>query len=251
MKRKRCGALIGLFCLFLWLSAGLTGCALFKEDRIGDPQQLASEGMQQFEDKDYSQAIKTFTALKERYPYSRYAILAELKLADAYFYREEYPDAISAYESFARLHPKNEAMPYVLYQTGESYYRQILTIDRDQTPTHQAILAFERLLESYPNSNHIAETKAKIRTCRQRLAEHELYVGRFYYKSKYYRAALGRLEGVLSDYRDILEPDTRTRVESLVFACKEKLASRPESEDRRGGPPSAPQSRSGFGGDAP
>jgi outer membrane protein assembly factor BamD len=230
----------------------LTGCAWFRHELTKNPEELAGEGMRQFEDKDYADAIKTFTSLKERYPYSRYAILAELKLADAHFYREEYPEAIAAYEDFSRLHPKNEAIPYVLYQIGESYYRQLLTVDRDQTPTHQAILAFERLLNTYPNSTYEDRARANIRVCRHNLAGHELYVGRFYYKSKHYRAALGRLQGALADYRDILKPETCSQIEGLIFGCKEELADSNNLDDNvRGNRASAPQAQSGFGGDSP
>lgn len=208
----------------LWISALLAGCAWFHQERVRSPEELASQGMEEFDGKDYSDAIKTFTALKERYPYSRYAILAELKLADAYFHDERYPEAISAYEDFARLHPKNEATPYVLYQIGECHYRQLLTIDRDQTATHQAILAFERLLRSHPSSPYEENAVKKIRSCRQRLVDHEVYVGRFYYKSEQYRAALGRFEGVLHGYEDVLEPRGRQEIEALAVICKEKLA---------------------------
>jgi outer membrane protein assembly factor BamD len=212
----------------LWLVLGVTaflgGCAWFQHERVKTPEELAYQGMEQFEDKDYSDAVKTFSALKERYPYSRYAILAELKLADAYFQDERYPEAITAYEDFARLHPKNEAIPYVLYHIGDCYYQQLLSIDRDQTATHQAILAFERLLKSHPNSPYDEDARKKVRSCRQRLAEHELYVGRFYYKSKHYRAALGRLQKLLEGYEDVLEPRGRQEIEALAVTCREKLA---------------------------
>jgi outer membrane protein assembly factor BamD len=208
---------------FLWV-AGLTGCAWFKSNRVETAEELAVKGMESFEDEDYLDALKAFNTLKERYPYSRYAILAELKVADAHFYRKEYPEAIAGYEEFARLHPKNEVIPYVLYQVGESYYKQLLSEDRDQTSTREAILSFERLLKTHPNSTYASQADEKIRNCRELLAEHELYVGRFYYKAKRYRAALGRFESLLAGYQDVLESETQQEVEGLILVCKEKLA---------------------------
>jgi outer membrane protein assembly factor BamD len=230
------------FWLILWVATLLGGCAWFQQERVKTPEELASQGMEQFEGKDYRDAIKTFSALKERYPYSRYAILAELKLADAYFHNERYPEAISAYEDFARLHPKNEAIPYVLHQIGDCHYQQILTIDRDQTATHQAILSFERLLKSQPNSPYEEDARKKIRACRQLLAEHEVYVGRFYYKSKHYRAALARFQKLLNGYEDVLEPSGRQEIEALVVGCREKLARMGGGESNEGQVPRAPLS---------
>lgn len=226
-RGNRKPALIAFALIFLWLAVGAAGCAcLTGSKQVESAEELAEKGMESFEEEDYSDALKAFNTLKERYPYSKYAILAELKVADAHFYREEYPEAIGAYEDFVQLHPKNEAIPYVKYQIGVCYYEQMLSIDRDQTPTRLAILSFERLLKEHYDSAYASEATKKINDCRKLLAEHELYVGRFYYKSKHYSAALGRFEGVLTGYMDVLPPNTQREVERLIISCKAKLSDR-------------------------
>jgi outer membrane protein assembly factor BamD len=228
-KRKSVAVIFAL--IFLSCLVGAAGCSYFTgSKRVESAEELAEKGMQSFDEEDYKDALKAFTTLKERYPYSKYAILAELKVADAHFYREEYPEAIGAYEDFVELHPKNEAIPYVKYQIGLGYYGQMLTKDRDQTPTRMAILSFERILKEHADSPYAGEARKKINDCRKLLAEHDLYVGRFYYKSEYYRAALGRFEGVMTDYLDVLPPDTQREVERLITACTAKLAERKGDE---------------------
>ena len=223
--------LIALVLIFPWLLGGLTGCGcLFGSKKDQSAEELAEKGMESFEDEDYYDALKAFNTLKERYPYSRYAILAELKVADAHFHREEYPEAISAYEDFVQLHPKNEAIPYVLYQIGACYFGQTLSKDRDQSSTRLAILSFERLLKEYPDSAYASEATKKIGSCRKLLAEHELYVARFYYKSKHYGAALTRFEGVLTSYIDVLSSETQRELDKLIIACKEKLSEKNAEE---------------------
>ena len=218
-------ASIALALICLWLAGGLAGCScLSGKKHTESAEELAEKGMESFEDEDYKDALKAFNTLKERYPYSRYAILAELKVADAHFYREEYPEAIGAYEDFVQLHPKNEAIPYVKYQIGVCYYEQMLSKDRDQTPTRKAILSFERLLREHADSAYAGEAATKINDCRKLLAEHELYVGRFYYRSKHYGAALGRFEGVLNGYIDVLPSKTRKELEKLIMACRAKIS---------------------------
>ncbi|UCG21227.1 MAG: outer membrane protein assembly factor BamD [Deltaproteobacteria bacterium] len=224
-RAKQRPALIALALIFFLMVGGLAGCAcLTGKKEIESAEELAEKGMESFEDEDYIDALKAFNTLKERYPYSRYAILAELKVADAHFHRKEYPEAIAAYEDFVELHPKNEAIPYVKYQIGVCYYEQMLSKDRDQTPTRWAILSFERLLKEHGDSAYAMEARKKINDCRKLLAEHELYVGRFYYKSKHYSAALGRFEGVLTDYMDVLPPKTQRELERLIMACRAQLS---------------------------
>ncbi len=226
-RGNRKAASIAFALIFLWLVVGAAGCAcLTGSKQVESAEELAQKGMESFEEEDYKDALKAFNTLKERYPYSRYAILAELKVADAHFYRKEYPEAIGAYEDFVQLHPKNEAIPYVKYQIGLCYYEQMLSEDRDQTPTRLAILSFERLLKEHHDSAYASEATKKINDCRKLLAEHELYVGRFYYKSKHYSAALGRFEGVLTGYMDVLPSSTQREVERLIVACRAKLSDR-------------------------
>ena len=104
--------------------------------------------------EEYGRAAETFQTLKDRYPYSKYAILAELKMADAYFLRGDYEEASEAYLEFERLHPKNEAVPYVIYQTGMCYFERMPTSDRDQQFGVKAIQTFSRLRQMYPEDKY-------------------------------------------------------------------------------------------------
>ena len=224
MMCNRIDKFIILLVLFLLIVVELPGCSWFRRKEVTNPDELALKGMQAFEDEDYRDALKAFSTLKERYPYSRYAMLAELKIGDAHYHRKEYPEAIAAYEEFASLHPKNEAIPYVLFQIGACFYEQLETKDRDQTPTREAISSFERLIQAYPTSVQSDKAKARIRICRELLAENELYVARFYYNTKHYKAALARFQLVLADYSDVISSATHREVEELVVICKRKVA---------------------------
>ena len=106
--------------------------------------------MAKLEKKDYEKAAEDFKKLKEHYPYSKYAILADLKLGDAYFYDKKYSEAAMAYEEFVRLHPRNEVVPYVLYQIGMSHFLTFTTVDRDPEETKMAMQAFEKVIQNFP-----------------------------------------------------------------------------------------------------
>lgn len=144
---------------------------------------LAMEGMQKMQEKKYGDAIKAFQKLKDQYPYSKYSILAELKLGDAHFYKKNYSEAAIAYEEFARLHPRNEVIPYVLYQVGMCHFLSFSTIDRDQEETQQAIEAFQRVIQTHPKSDYAKKAKKQLFECQKRAVAREFYVGQFYYRS--------------------------------------------------------------------
>ncbi len=188
--------LLGILVIFI------SGCSIFEESSQMNKsaQQLAAEGAAAFMNEDYKDAVKAYTDLKDWYPFSKFAILAELKIADANFKLEEYDEAIVAYESFEKMHPRNEAVPYVINQIGLSWYKQIHTVDRDPSPAKNAMAQFRRLLIQFPDSEYKKEAVESIEKCIDNIAGHELYVANFYNKTKEYAAALKRYEYIVEFY---------------------------------------------------
>lgn len=196
-------------CFILWFAC--SGCTALKdawlaitgEEEEYSAQELAWVAMDFYENGDYSRAVEKFEKLKDWFPFSRYAILAELKIGDAHYNMEQYAEAIFAYEEFEKLHPRNEAIPYVIYQIGRCYYDQIDTIDRDQTPARKALEAFLRLRKQFPEDQYARIAEDHINQCYKSLAGHEYSVGMFYYNSKHYLAAYHRFMAVISEYPDV------------------------------------------------
>jgi outer membrane protein assembly factor BamD len=209
--------IIFVFCA----AAAFAGCGMRDADVDKPAHELAANGTEAFEEREYRDAITYFGKLRDWYPFSKYAKLAELKIADAHYHLEEYDEAISAYEEFEELHPNNEAIPYVIYQIGLCYYEQLDTIDRDQTPAKKAIGTFNRLIKSYPEDPYANKAQELYRLCLKSLAEHDLYVGLFYYKTKHYEAALERFRSVVRHYPDVGAHQTALK---YIAACEMVLA---------------------------
>ncbi len=199
---------------------------------VETPRELAREGMIYFQEKNYKNAIKVFQKIRDLHPFSPYTILAELKIADSHYYTKKYEEALAEYEDFTKLHPRNEVIPYVVYQMGMCHFKRALSIDRDQTAVLEALQIFERLVKAYPGSEYAAKGNERIRECHERLAEHEFYVGRFYFKTKHYEAALGRFNDILNKY-----PDSNLRKQATSYArrCESKLS------EAAGSKPSTPE----------
>jgi outer membrane protein assembly factor BamD len=98
----------------------LSGCGLFDTKEEGSAQELAWEGMDAFNEGNYKSAIASFEKLKDWYPFSKFSILAELKIPDAHYKLGQYEEAVAGYEEFESLHPRNEAITYVIFQIGQS-----------------------------------------------------------------------------------------------------------------------------------
>jgi len=186
----------------------------------GDPEVLYKEGLVYFNKRDYSDALKKFEALKSSFPDSPpFTHWAELKVGDCHFLQKEYVEAIASYEEFKKIHPGHEEIPYVQFQIGMSYYNQMLTPDRDQTPTKKALSSFEYLVANYPPGLFTEKAKEKISACKKRLAENEFYVANFYYKQGRFGAAASRFEELLQKFPK--DPDEDKTLYFLGKSCVE------------------------------
>ncbi len=207
MKRS---LIIGIVSIFF-----LSGCSYFQSKDERTAPELASEGMDAYKKEKFKKSIEAFEKLKNWYPFSKFAILAELKKADAHYQLKEYEEAIFSYEEFENLHPRNEAIPYVIYQIGRSYFDQIDTLDRDQEEAKKAIETFVRLKKQFPKDAYSKKVQAHIKTCQKSLARHDLYVGIFYFRGKHYPAAISRFKLILNNY-----PDVGVHQEAIRYIAK-------------------------------
>jgi outer membrane protein assembly factor BamD len=213
--------------LSVLLVAFVSSCSTFsgwfgkKNTSDKPPEVMAQEGIKQLKKKDYDEAIETFEKVRDRYPYSDQAMLAQMKVGDAYFYSKKYDEAAHAYKEFEKLHPTNKAVPYCIFRQALCYYRQRSTIDRDQTYTQKAINEFRRLKQKYPQCEYIGKADHYLARCRRDLAEHEFYVAEFYYRTKRYQAAIERYQDLAQDYPDFPK---KTEINERIESCKKLMA---------------------------
>ena len=196
--------IILFFILFFGLFT-LQSCSFFdfldKPDTMyKSAEQLVEEGSLSFADEDYKDSLKAFTQLKEWYPFSRYAILAELRIADSHYKLEQYDEAIVAYQEFEELHPKNDAIVRIIYRQGLCWYEQMDTVDRDSRPAAKALVQFLRLKERFPNSSYTGKLDKMMIECTNNIAGHELYVAEFYFNSGKYKASLNRYKYLVEHF---------------------------------------------------
>ncbi len=164
------------------------------------PDSLAMDAMDDFNRGEYDDALKKFNDIRDRFPFSQAGLLAELKSADCEYYLNHYPEAIALYEDFENNHPTNEAIPYIIFQIGVSYYKQIDTIDRDPGAARDAINSFEKLINGYPQAPYIIEAKSRRLAALNFLANHEFYVAGFYVRTNELKQAEERYKFLVKTY---------------------------------------------------
>ena len=229
-----------LRCFLLALSLGvLSGCGIIDmiylppaEDTAQEIFEAANEAMSE---KNYVRAVELYNKLRDNYPFSPYTIDAELSLGDAYFLDEEYDLAAETYKDFEALHPRHEAMPYVLYQTGMSLMKQFRSIDRATTELQEAYDCFDRLQHAYPDSPYAKNAEENMLNCRKLMAEHELYIAEVFWHMGKYGPAWRRYEFVAENFKDVPEVAEHAKEKSIAAYHKYRAEVARETREKRQG----------------
>jgi outer membrane protein assembly factor BamD len=176
-------------------------------------QKNYDRGLKELENKDWLAAAKYFGFIKTRFPYSKYAVLAELRLADAEFGAEQYLEAIDSYRLFIKFHPTHEmvANGYASFKIGEGYYKQLSgdfwmfppSFEKDQSSTEDAVNELKSFLDKYPDSPYRDKAKEIVAQVGKRLADHEWYVARYYWDRGKPMGTVIRLRRLLERYRGV------------------------------------------------
>ena len=197
-------------------------------------QEVFEAGNEAMREKNYKQASVYFNRIKEEHPFSPYALRSELALADALFLDEEYWMAAEAYRDFETLHPRHEAIPYVLYQLGVSLRKTYTSIDHSATEVKEAIEYFTRLQQEYPDTEYGRQAETQITECRKTLAQREIFIANVFWGMENYQAAYTRFQHVVQTYPDAKEEAdyARTKGEAayLKFRQNDAQATREKQE---------------------
>jgi outer membrane protein assembly factor BamD len=195
--------------LTLTLCFLLSGCGIIDhfylppaDDTVQEMFESANDAMR---DKNYVQAAEYYSRIKDNFPFSPYAIEAELSLGDAYFLDEKYTEAGEAYRDFETLHPRHEAIPYVLFQLGLSLRKSYVSVDKAASDVTAAIEFFQRLQQSYPNTEYGMRATEEIAACRRLLALREVYIGDVFWNMGNYQASWSRFQYVVDNFPDIAD----------------------------------------------
>ena len=149
-----------------------------------------------------------FRAVRRKFPYSRFAALSELRVADCKMMQDEWAEAITAYRQFVRFRPSHSQIPYARFRIAEAHFQQIPSEwllsppahERDQQPTQEALRQLRRFVLDFPEAERVPEAQEMIQKALRILAAHELYVARFYLRRDAYPAVVNRLRTLLSNY---------------------------------------------------
>jgi outer membrane protein assembly factor BamD len=184
------------------------------------------KGMSERGTQNYLEATRYFEFVKNNFPYSQYAALSELAIADMNYDRSEWTQAATNYADFVKSHPSHPQAAYAAYRVGLAHWQDRPSDfflfppvhEKDLLPVRLALEGFQRFLASYPKSEYVPQAQISANQAREVLAAHERYVAEYYAKHNEWRGAAGRYLTMADSFGDLR--DGRMRGEALRLAAQ-------------------------------
>lgn len=220
MVRPRMRARLLAVALLPLLACASSRVSITGEVRYGkSAEEDYQAGVEEMDKSNWLESQKFLEHVRTKYPFSKYAALAELRLADARFRQDKFLEAAEAYDGFVKLHPNHEEADYAEFRAALSHFKDAPSdfalfpsaAEKDQRQLRTAVEKLQAFLKARPDSRHRDEAAQVLADAQGRLARHEWYVAEFYFKRRHFAGAAGRLETLLRDY-----PGSRYEADALL-----------------------------------
>ena len=161
---------------------------------------LYEEGYKELLDGDALYAANKFKEAELIFPQSRWAPMASLMAAYAYYSQDYYSDAVDQIKDYLKKYPNHENRDYAQFILAMCYYENIVDEKRDLEPLLKSKNKFELILIEYPNTDFALDAKFKLELIEDRLAGKEMFIAKHYLKSKKWIPAINRYKKIIEKY---------------------------------------------------
>jgi outer membrane protein assembly factor BamD len=197
--------------------AATAGCGTFgwggddeEEFARDSPEQIYRDARKDVRTGNYAAAIARYELLEARFPFSDQAKQGQLDLLYAYYKNRAGESAVDQAEQFIRENPTHPRVDYahyirglVYFESGLSWLERVFKTDLAQRPPSEArksFQAFQTLVQQFPKSPYATDARQRMVYLRNRLAEYEVEVARFYLKRQAFVGAANRARAVIESY---------------------------------------------------
>lgn len=190
----------------------IAGCALdpIDETKNWGPERIYSAAQEELDGKNYQKAIGYYEKLESRYPYGRYAQMAQVEIAYAHWKDGDPTLALAAVDRFLKLHPESPNADYAYYLKGRINFNEDMGImgyvapkdmtERDPKAAQEAFDSFKELVTRFPDSKYSADARLRMNYLVNALAAAEVNVAEYYLRRGAYVAAVNRALYALTNY---------------------------------------------------
>lgn len=216
------------YIVILIINIIIISCTTISKNTINNsPTNFYKSAKNNFYKSNYKGAIQDLTNLKNLYLFDPHSQQIYLYLIYAYYKVNDLKSSNETIQYFLKLYPNYKHLDYVLYMHGlvnmtlDKNYKipikfiNINWVDSNPIYANIAFQSFIKLVHIYPHSSYALDAYKRLIFLKNRIAEYELSIIKFYDKKQAYVSVIYRSEKMLRYF-----PDTQATRKALFYMHK-------------------------------
>lgn len=144
--------------------------------------------------------VDIFKTVIKNAPYGELASQAQYKIGLYLLEKKLYQEARDEFEKVLNDYPDSQWTKAAKYQIAMTDAQRSTRAQYDQKVTQSAVAEFEDFLEIFPDAELSEDAKLQIYELREKEAENNFLIAKFYEKQKNYKAAKTYYQTIVNDY---------------------------------------------------
>ena len=164
---------------------------------IEQQYKLATE---MYEAKNYKKAINLFDKIMTGFRGKPQMERIQYMISESYFQTKQYSLSSYYFDRFTKNYPKSTKREEAAFLAAHSYYLDSPIFSLDQAATYEALDAMQLFIDTYPNSEKLAQANKEIKDLRYKLEKKSFETAKQYLHIEDYTAAITSFDILISDY---------------------------------------------------
>ncbi len=148
----------------------------------------------------YKKALRLFEQIVPLYRGKPQAERVMYYYSDTYYQLEDYYLAGYQFERFAKSFPKSDKVEEASFKSAKSYYYLSPRYSLDQTETTTAIEKLQAFINTYQESENLAEANTLVAELREKKERKAYEIAKQYHHRENYKVAISAFDNYLVDY---------------------------------------------------
>lgn len=188
--------LIILFSLIAFVSCSQYNKVLNK-GTVSEKYKMASE---LYEAKKFNKALRLFEMITPSFKGKPQMERIQFMVAQSYLNTKDYENAAYYFERFVANYPKSSKKEESVFNAAKCHFLASPKYSVDQTVTKQALVAFQKYINAYPDSERLPEANEMVKKLQYKLETKAFQIAKQYYEIGYYSSAITAFDNMTSEF---------------------------------------------------
>lgn len=153
-----------------------------------------------YEDKKFSKALRLFEMITPAYKGKPQMERIQYMVSQSYFNTGDYASAAYYFGRFVTNYPNSSKREEAEFTAAKSHFMASPKYSLDQTETREALAAFQKYINAYPDSKRLPEANKMVFELQYKLETKAFEIAKQYYDIGYYEAAITSFDNLTSEF---------------------------------------------------